>query len=79
MAQKLNRILFDLRPDEDYIPLIALLKATSLVGSGSEAKAVVCAGMVLRNGTVETRMRAKITSGETIVFQNYEIQVTGGK
>ena len=77
MAQKLNRIIFTLREGEDYIPLIALLKATDLVASGSEAQEVVTAGMVLRNGEVELRKRAKITAGEVIVFENYEIIVEG--
>ena len=75
MAQKLNRIIFTLRDGEDYIPLIALLKATDVVYSGSEAQEVVAAGMVLRNGEVETRKRAKITAGEVVVFQNFEISV----
>ena len=77
MAQKLNRIIFTLREGEDYIPLIALLKATDIVGSGSEAQEVVTAGMVLRNGEVETRKRAKITAGEVIIFENCEILVEG--
>ena len=72
---KLNRIVFTLREGEEFIPLISLLKATDVVYSGSEAQEVVVAGMVLRNGEVELRKRAKITSGEVIVFQNYEIEV----
>ena len=75
MARKLNRIIFTLRDGEDFIPLIALLKATDVVYSGSEAQEVVTAGMVLRNGEVETRKRAKITAGEVIIFQHYEIVV----
>ena len=77
MSGKLNRICFALREDENYIPLIALLKATDVVELGSEAQEVVSAGMVLRNGEVETRKRAKITAGEVIVFENYEIFVEG--
>ena len=77
MTQKLNRIVFNLREGDEYIPLIALLKATGVVESGSEAQEVVSAGMVLRNGEVETRKRAKITAGEVIVFQNFEILVEG--
>jgi len=77
MAQKLNRIRFALRDDETFIPLIALLKATNVVDTGAEAQEVVSAGMVLRNGEVETRKRAKITAGEIIVFENYEILVEG--
>ena len=48
-----------------------------MVVSGSEAQEVVTAGMVLRNGEVETRKRAKITAGEVIIFENYEIMVEG--
>jgi len=77
MAQKLNRISFTLRDNDTFIPLIALLKATGVVDTGSEAQEVVTAGMVLRNGEVETRKRAKITAGEVIVFENYEILVEG--
>ena len=66
-----------MRDGEDFIPLIALLKATDVVASGSEAQEVVNAGLVLRNGEVETRKRAKITPGEVIVFENFEILVEG--
>lgn len=77
MAQKLNRIVFTLREGDAFIPLIALLKATGVVESGSEAQEVVMAGLVRRNGEVELRKRAKITPGEVIVFQNFEIEVEG--
>ena len=75
MVRKLNRIIFTLRDGEDFIPLISLLKACDVVYSGSEAQEVVSSGLVLRNGEVETRKRAKITAGETIVFENFEIFV----
>ncbi len=71
----MEKITFNLRPDEEFIPLISLLKATNVVYSGSEAQEVVTQGLVLRNGTIETRKRAKITSGEEITFQNYTIVV----
>ena len=75
MARKLNRIVFTLREGDDFIPLFSLLKACDVVYSGSEAQEVVTAGMVLRNGEVETRKRAKIRAGEIIIFENYEIFV----
>ena len=77
MTRKLNRIVFTLREGEDFIPLISLLKACDVVYSGSEAQEVVSRGMVLRNGEVEYRKRAKITAGEVIVFENFEILVEG--
>ena len=75
MSRKLDRIIFSLRAGEDYIPLISLLKACDVVYSGAEAQEVVTNGMVLRNGEVEYRKRAKIRVGETIIFENYEIFV----
>ncbi len=71
----MEQIVFTLRGDEEFIPLISLLKATNVVYSGSEAQDVVTQGLVFRNGVVETRKRAKITSGEKITFQGYTIQV----
>lgn len=75
MSNKMNKIIFTLREGDEFIPLIQLLKAANVVYSGSEAQEVVAAGMVMRNGEVELRKRAKITKGEVVVFQNYEIAV----
>ena len=75
MSKKLERIVFELRDEDEFIPLIQLLKAAGVVESGSEAQEVVVAGMVLRNGEVETRKRAKIKRGEVIVFQSFEVFV----
>ncbi|MCT4603881.1 MAG: RNA-binding S4 domain-containing protein [Marinifilum sp.] len=52
--------------DTEYIELIKLLKATSLSESGAQAKIFVEDGIVLRNGEVETRKRAKIRKGDKI-------------
>jgi len=68
-------ITFALRPDDEFIPLIQLLKATGVVESGSEAQDVVVAGLVHRDGQPELRKRAKIKRGETIEFQNFIIKV----
>ena len=67
----MNKIEFELREGEDFIPLIALLKATGLVDSGSMAQEVVTAGLVKRNGETELRKRAKIVSGDIIEFEGY--------
>ena len=67
---------FELRGDEeDFIQLIQLLKATNLVYNGAEAQEVVAAGMVLRNGVVETRKRAKIVRGDVIEYEGNRIEV----
>ena len=66
---------FRLRGGEDFIPLMSLLKAVNVVYSGAEAGEVIIKGIVLRDGVPELRKRAKIRSGETITFDNYEMKV----
>lgn len=68
-------INFELREEDEFIPLMSLLKAVNAVYSGAEAGAVITQGMVSRDGVPELRKRAKIRSGETIVFDRYEIKV----
>jgi ribosome-associated protein len=68
-------IVFHLRQDEEFIPLISLLKATNLVETGSEAQDAVSSGQVQRNGTIELRKRAKIRSGETIEYNHQIINI----
>ena len=72
----MQTIHFELRGDEeDFIQLIQLLKATNLVYNGAEAQEVVAAGMVLRNGVVEMRKRAKIVRGDVIEYEGNRIEV----
>ena len=71
----MKTLTFHLREDEEFIPLIQLLKAVNVVYSGSDAQECVACGMVRRNGETETRKRAKIREGEVIEFDRYRILV----
>ena len=71
----MQEIEFELREGDDFIPLIALLKAIGIVESGSMAQDVVTAGLVYRNGEKELRKRAKIIAGDRIIFEQYVIKV----
>ncbi len=71
----MQKITFELRDGDEYIPLIALLKAVGIAESGSMAQEVVTAGLVRRNGETELRKRAKIISGDIIEFEDYRIDV----
>lgn len=73
----MQKVVFELREGEDFIPLIALLKAVGVVESGSMAQEVVTAGIVKRNGDIELRKRAKIISGDIIEFEDCIIEVVG--
>lgn len=59
----------------DFIPLIALLKATALVQSGGEAQTVVEDGLVKYNGIVDYRKRLKVRVGDKIDFMGRIIEV----
>lgn len=59
----------------EFIPLIALLKATALVQSGGEAQTVVEDGLVKYNGVVDYRKRLKVRSGDKIDFMGKIIEV----
>ena len=52
----------------EFIELYKLIKLLDLVDSGGEAKQLIEHGVVLRNGEVETRKRAKIRAGEVIAI-----------
>ena len=71
----MQKITFELRDGDEYIPLIALLKAVGIAESGSMAQEVVTAGLVRRNGETELRKRAKIVDGDVIEFEDYKIEV----
>lgn len=57
------------------IQLYKLLKLEGLVASGGEAKAVIAEGLVQVNGSIETRKRKQIVSGDVVTFNETEITV----
>ena len=71
----MQKITFELREGDDFIPLISLLKAVGMVESGSMAQDVVTAGLVKRNGEIELRKRAKIVSGDIIEFEDCIVEI----
>jgi ribosome-associated protein len=60
---------------EETIELYKLIKVLDLVDTGGQAKLLIENGHVRRNGTVETRKRAKIAKGETITIGDVTIRV----
>ena len=71
----MKEIIFELREGEDFIPLIALLKATGLVESGVEAKIVITEGEVLVNGEVEYQRGKKLYDGDIVSFRGEKIKI----
>lgn len=54
----------------EYIELMALLKALGIASTGGHAKHLIDAGLVLRNGEVEYRRRAKMIIGDVVEIEN---------
>ncbi len=57
----------------DYIELIQLLKVLGIAQTGGHAKMIVDEGIVIRNGEIETRKRAKLISGDILQIEDMEI------
>ncbi|MFM6945773.1 MAG: RNA-binding S4 domain-containing protein [Flavobacteriales bacterium] len=60
----------------DYIELIGLLKAMGIAETGGQAKAIVDEGLIMRNGEVEMRKRAKLVVGDLIELDDLQIKLT---
>ena len=61
-----------------HIALCDLLKLAGITDSGGQAKALIAAGHVLRNGATETRKTAKIRAGEIITLHGNELEIQAG-
>ena len=57
------------------VELYKILKFEGVVSSGAEAKSVIADGQVMVNGTIETRKRKKILSGDIVEFANTTMQI----
>jgi ribosome-associated protein len=67
--------MIEFKVEGDYIPMIQLLKATHLVGTGGEAQIVVAEGEVKYNGEVDYRKRLKVKKGDVVEFRGTKIKV----
>ncbi|MAD57908.1 MAG: RNA-binding protein [Porticoccus sp.] len=61
--------------NKEPVQLYKILKFENLVESGGVAKSVISDGLVKVNGSVETRKRKKIISGDIIVFNGEKLCV----
>ena len=65
----------DFQLNGEYIELIQLLKATGIAETGGHAKMIVENGLIVRNGEIEFRKRAKLISVDIIVLDDIEIPI----
>ena len=61
--------------ETEYIKLDSLLKFAAVVGTGGEAKYVICEGMVTVNGEVCTMRGKKLRPGDRVSFQGLDFEI----
>jgi len=61
----------------EFIELDNMLKAMKLVASGAEARQQIQVGSVKVNGLVESRIRRKLRSGDSVEFGGQKINIIG--
>ena len=60
--------MIEFKVEGEFIHMIQLLKAASLVQTGGEAQIVVTEGRVKYNGGIDYRKRLKVKPGDTVEF-----------
>lgn len=66
---------FKLRPTDEFIELIKLLKLKQIAQSGGHAKIMVEDGLVQVNGEQEFRKRKKLRPGDVVQLEAIEIAI----
>jgi ribosome-associated protein len=66
---------FTLRPDDEFIELVKLLKLKQIAQSGGHAKMMIEEGLVKLNGEAEFRKRKKLRAGDIITLTDISIEI----
>lgn len=66
---------FTLRPTDEFIELIKLLKLKQIAQSGGHAKMIVEDGLVNVNGEQELRKRKKLRAGDLVEMEGVSIEI----
>ena len=68
---------FNLRPSDEFIELIKLLKIQQWVQSGGHAKIIIEDGLVNVNDEQEFRKRRKLRPGDIVAYDGKKVVVAG--
>lgn len=71
----MEKVTFTLRPDEEYIVLLQLLKIQQIAQSGGHAKMMVEDGLVQVNGKKEYRKRKKLRPGDVVEIDGAQVTI----
>lgn len=67
---------FTLRPTDEFIELMQLLKIKQIAQSGGHAKIIIEDGLVQVNGEQEFRKRKKLRPGDIVELEGISISIT---
>ncbi len=71
----MERIVFELKPDEEFIELMKLLKIKQIAQTGGHAKMIIDDGAVKVNGEVELRRRKKLRKADIVEIETLQIEI----
>ena len=71
----MKKEIFNLRPGDEFIPLINLLKLKNIAQSGGHAKMMVEEGEVKVNAEQEFRKRRKLRPGDIVELEGISIEI----
>jgi ribosome-associated protein len=66
---------FELRPTEEFIELVKLLKVMQTSQTGGHGKLIIEEGAVHVNGEQEFRKRKKLRKGDLVQVDSLQIQI----
>ena len=66
---------FSLRPADEFIELVKLLKITQIAQTGGHAKIIIENEEITVNGEVELRKRKKLRVGDIVAFESIRIEI----
>ncbi len=67
--------IFNLKPTDEFIPLMNLLQVLNIAQSGGHAKLMIEDGDVLVNGKVEFQKRKKLRKGDLVAIDDLNIVI----
>ena len=70
--------IFTLRPMDEFVELVKLLKLRQIAQSGGHAKIMITEGEVRLNGAVEYQKRKKLRPGDIISGEGFTIKIAAG-
>lgn len=71
--------IFNLKPTDEFIELIRLLKFENIANTGGHAKILVEDGFVYVNGEQEFRKRRKLRPGDVVECDGKVVEVFAAK